>query len=104
VQAAGKAGKAPLILARLTTRLSVGSHGLTKRQGKVAKQAAGSRAIRFDAAAENATPVQRWEHLNVSDRLVGPAMINGSTLTCPVPPGWDLRIDAYGNAEMRRVN
>lgn len=104
VQAAGKAGKSPLILARLTTRLSVGSHGLTKRQGKVAKQAAGSRPIRFDAAAENATPVQRWEHLNVSDRLVGPAMINGSTLTCPVPPGWDLRIDAYGNAEMRRVN
>ncbi len=104
VQASGSAAQQQLVLIRLTTRLPVGSHGLNKRQGKVTAQALGSRTIRFDAASEKGAPVQRWESMNVGDRLVGPAMVNGDTLTCPVPPGWGLRVDDYGNAELRRVN
>jgi len=104
VKAAGKASEAPLVLVRLTTRLSVGSHGITKRKGKVATKSHGTRAIRFDASSEQAAPVLRWEHMNVADRLAGPAIVNGNTLTCPVPPGWNLRIDDYGNAELRRAS
>lgn len=104
VQTAGAAGQQPLVLIRLTTRLSVGSHALTKRQHKVKTQAPGSRAMWFDAANERLNPVQRWENMNVGDRLAGPAMINGDTLTCPVPPGWELQVDVYGNGELRRVN
>ncbi len=96
------AARQPLMLVRLTTRLSVGSHGLSKRLAKVQAQPAGSRVMRFNGASDKATPVQRWESMNVGDRLTGPAMVNGATLTCPVPPGWTLRVDDYGNAELRR--
>jgi N-methylhydantoinase A/oxoprolinase/acetone carboxylase beta subunit len=41
--------------------------------------------------------------MNVGDTLAGPAVINGATLTCPVPPGWTLRVDDYGNAELKRA-
>ena len=40
--------------------------------------------------------------MNVGDSLVGPAVINGNTLTCPVPPGWQLKVDDFGNAELSR--
>jgi len=41
--------------------------------------------------------------MNVGDKLAGPAVVNGATLTCPVPPGWELQVDAYGNAELRHL-
>ncbi|CAG4883888.1 Acetophenone carboxylase alpha subunit [Georgfuchsia toluolica] len=104
VKAAGAAAQKPLVLIRLTTTLSVGSHGLTKRKRKATAQAHGSRAMRFDAAHEKVNPVCRWENMNVGDTIAGPAMINGDTLTCPVPPNWALQVDAYGNAELRRAN
>jgi len=103
VKAAGSVSKQPLVLIRLTTCLSIGSHALIKRLHKVTAQAPTSRAMRFDAVNEKLHPVQRWEHMNVGDKLRGPAMINGATLTCPVPPGWELQVDAYGNAELRHV-
>ena len=103
VQTAGSVSKQQLVLIRLTTCLSVGSHALTKRQHKVKTEVPGSRALRFDAMNEKLHPVHRWENLNVGDKLLGPAMVNGATLTCPVPPGWGLQVDAYGNAELRHV-
>ena len=103
VQSAGPVSQQQLVLIRLTTRLSIGSHALTKRQYKVEAQAPGSRAMRFDAVNEEPHPVSRWENMNVGDKLAGPAMVNGATLTCPVPPGWELQVDAYGNAELRHV-
>jgi len=103
VKTAGSVSQQPLVLIRLTTTLSIGSHALTKRTHKAKAEAPTSRAQRFDAANEKLHPVHRWEHMNVGDKLTGPAMINGATLTCPVPPGWELQVDAYGNAELRHA-
>jgi hypothetical protein len=36
--------------------------------------------------------------------VIGPAMVNGATLTCPVPPKWTLTVDAYGNAALGRTS
>lgn len=103
LKAAGATAKKPLLLLRLTTRMSVGSHGLSRRQDKSVSQAAGSRSMRFDGSSEKATPVLRWESMNVGDVVAGPAVINGATLTCPIPAGWTLKVDDYGNAEMRHA-
>ncbi len=103
LKAAGPIGTKPLHLVRLTTRTSVGSHGLSRRHDKAIGQAAGSRLTRFDGSSENPTPVRRWESMNVGDVVTGPAVINGATLTCPIPAGWTLKVDDYGNAEMRHA-
>ena len=102
VTAAKQQGQAVLAL-RLASRFVVGSHGMTKRSTKVAAEAPVQRPMRFNGGAVSTSPVYRWEALNVGDTVPGPAVINGATLTCPVPPGWALRVDDYGNAELRRA-
>lgn len=102
VVAAAQTGQ-PVLGLRLSSRFVVGSHGLSKRTGRVPEEAPAQRALRFNGAAQTACPVYRWESLNVGDALLGPAVINGATLTCPVPPGWALRVDDYGNAELTRA-
>ena len=103
VIASGQNGQ-PLLGLRLLSRFVVGTHGLSKRTHKAAKESPAQRALRFNGAAQSASPVHRWEAMNVGDTLVGPAVINGATLTCPVPPGWTLRVDDYGNAELKRAS
>ena len=93
----------PMLSIRLTSRFVVGAHGMAKRTVKVEKEQAMQREMRFGGAAQTASPVHRWEALNVGDTLQGPALINGATLTCPIPPGWSLRVDDYGNAELKRA-
>ncbi len=102
VAAAGQAGQ-PLLGMRLSSRFKVGSHGMAPRTSRVASEAPTQREMRFNGAAQIDSPVHRWESLNVGDALVGPASVNGATLTCPIPPGWQLRVDDYGNAELTRV-
>ena len=102
VTAAGQSGQ-PLLGMRLLSRFIVGTHGLGKRTHKAATEPPTQRALRFNGAAQPASPVHRWEAMNVGDTLAGPAVINGATLTCPVPPGWTLRVDDYGNAELKRA-
>jgi len=46
--------------------------------------------------------VYRWESMNTGDVVQGSAVINGATMTCPVPPGWRLAVDQYGNAGLTR--
>lgn len=101
VERAGQGGR-PLLALRLSTRFAVGSHGVAKRSDRVAPQAPGQREARFAAGERAAVAVYRWESLNVGDAVVGPAVVNGSTLTCPVPPGWRLTVDDYGNARLQR--
>ena len=102
VTAAKQQGQAVLAL-RLASRFVVGSHGMAKRSTKAAAEAPLQRPMRFNGGAVSTSPVYRWEALNVGDTVPGPAVINGATLTCPVPPGWALRVDDYGNAELRRA-
>lgn len=94
----------PLLLGvRLSSRFVIGSHGMMKRADRVTPEAPTSREMRFNGAAETVSPVYRWESVNVGDIANGPAVINGNTLTCPIPPSWQLRIDDYGNAELTRA-
>lgn len=102
VAAAGQVGEDVLGL-RLSSRFVVGSHGMAKRTAQVDREAPTGREMRFNGAAQAASPVHRWEALNVGDTLSGPAAVNGATLTCPIPPGWQLRVDDYGNAELTRA-
>lgn len=87
---------------RLSTRYEVGSHGINKRADRVESRPVGEREARFGGNA-SAAPVLKWEGMNVGDGVKGPAVINGNTLTCPVPPGWQVTVDDYGNARLGRV-
>jgi N-methylhydantoinase A/oxoprolinase/acetone carboxylase beta subunit len=103
--AVDKAGQVdrPMLALRLSTRFVVGAYGLSKRTDRVAPQPPASRDARFIAGARQPLPVHCWEALNVGDAIQGPAVVNGSTLTCPVPPGWRLKVDDYGNARLQRA-
>lgn len=94
----------PMLALRLSTRFVVGAYGIAKRTDRAAPQKAQERDTRFVAGARQPVPVHRWEAMNVDDVLNGPAVINGSTLTCPVPPGWRLAVDDYGNARLQRAS
>ncbi len=102
IQSAGQDGRQVLAL-RLSTRFGVGSHGVNKRGNRVERAPATQRDARFTAASRQPIPVFRWEAMNVGDRVDGPAVVNGGTLTCPVPAGWRLIVDDYGNARLQRA-
>lgn len=91
----------PVLTLRLFTRYAVGSHGITAKKQKVTAEKPGQRNARFTATGSAPTPIWRWEGMNVGDVIEGPAVINGKTLTCPIPPNWRLVVDEYGNAVMK---
>jgi len=101
VAEAGHSGR-PALALRLSTRFVVGAHGVNKRSDRVAGQSPDTRDARFIASDRQTVPVHRWEALNVGDTVDGPAVVNGATLTCPVPAGWRLAVDEYGNARLQR--
>ncbi|HKY90539.1 MAG TPA: hydantoinase/oxoprolinase family protein [Nevskiaceae bacterium] len=90
----------PVLLVRLTARFEVGAKGLQKREDRRESVRPGSRALQFNNRGPETLPTYVWEQLNVGDAVAGPAMINGATLTCPVPPRWTLTVDGYGNAAL----
>jgi N-methylhydantoinase A/oxoprolinase/acetone carboxylase beta subunit len=104
-QAVGKIGiknNDPVLLVGLISRFIVGAQKLGKRAANGGKMATASRPMQFAGAETEPLSSVKWESMNVGDRLDGPAMINGATLTCAVPPGWLSIIDAYGNAQLSR--
>ncbi len=94
--------KSQLRAVKLSTRYIVGSHGVTKRTNRVATERPNTRETRFIAGKREEVRVYRWEALNVGDIIKGPAVVNGATMTCPLPAGWRLTVDDYGNARMQR--
>lgn len=102
VSTAGDSGR-PLLSLRLLTRHAVGSHGVAPRteRGEAAPEA--KREMRFTSAPAAQAPVYRWEAMKTGQVIDGPAVINGSTLTCPVPAGWRGTVDEYGNLALKRV-
>ena len=92
----------PMLGVRLSSRLSIGTYHMKRRSKSVAPETPVRRAIRFNGTGDAPAPIGHWESMNVGDSLVGPAVINGNTLTCPVPPGWQLKVDDFGNAELSR--
>ena len=103
IEAAGLSKtSAPVLLVRLSARFEVGANQLQKRHERRESVKAGTRSMQFNGRGAEALPAHVWEQLNVGDRIVGPAMINGATMTCPVPPKWSLTVDAYGNAALKK--
>jgi N-methylhydantoinase A/oxoprolinase/acetone carboxylase beta subunit len=94
----------PVLLLRITARYEVGVNRLQRREDStMAASAPGTRDMQFNGRGAEPLPVHVWEQLAVGAAISGPAMINGATLTCPVPPGWRLAVDAYGNAVMGKA-
>ena len=93
----------PLQLMRVTARFPVSVNHLQPRSGRRASVPPVERAMKFNGHPAAALPAHAWEHLNVGDEVRGPALVNGATLTCPVPPHWSLTVDDYGNAVLARA-
>ena len=93
----------PMLLLRLTTRLALDSHEIAPLTSGTTGQPSGKRVVHFDASGGKDTPVIQWESLTTGASLQGPAIINGATLTCPLPPGWSLSVDDYGNAKLSHL-
>lgn len=103
IEAAGLSKTAePLLLMRLTARFEVGANQLQKRRDRREHAEPTTRPMQFNGRGAEPLPAHVWEQLNVGDRIAGPAVINGATMTCPVPPGWSLTVDAYGNAALKK--
>ncbi len=101
VKAQGHEGRQALGL-RLSTRYVVGAHGAQARQAQAAAPKPEQREAQFVSGKREDVAVHRWESMNVGDRVQGPAVINGATMTCPVPAAWQLSVDEYGNASLTR--
>jgi len=101
VRSAGQHGASTLLI-RLSTNFSLGNHDVAQRTKRVAAAPEEVRPVRFDGRAAGPTPVLIWEALNPGDIVCGPAVINGATLTCPVPRGWNMAVDDYGNGRLTR--
>lgn len=93
----------PVLGLRLSTRYVVGAHGAMPREGRAQFQAPEQREVRFSSGQSETVAVYRWEGLRAGDVMQGPAVINGATMTCPVPTGWCLSVDEYGNAGLSRA-
>ena len=48
------------------------------------------------------TPIYSWEELRPGQTVSGGAIIESVRTTYPVPPGWTLRVDEYGNGHLTR--
>ncbi len=92
-----------IVLLRLSANLQLGKAALPahNKPGQVAAKA-GARDLQFDAKPPLSADTWVWEQLAAGAQLNGPAVINGDTMTCPIPPGWNCEVDAYGNAALRR--
>lgn len=102
VRDAGLGGQNVLGL-RLASRYPVGSHGTRRSTRRGLVSADETRVVRFGGNTPAPVAIRRWETMNTGDRLAGPAVVNGNTLTCPVLPGWAATVDDYGNLLMQRA-
>jgi len=89
-------------LARLSSRYEVSKKEMplaSDYKDRVIKT--NNRNILFsNEAASTCELAYEWESLKPGDKLDGPTVINGSTISCPVPPGWVVHVDEYFNANL----
>ena len=96
-------GRAVVQSVRLKTTYSVGEFKLP-RQEKTADAkatAAGSRPILVNSKSVPAR-IYRWQDLVAGSSVTGPAIVAAETLTCLVPPNWQMAQDEYGNGRLSR--
>lgn len=96
------AGKWAVLLVRLSVTYSLGERKLTQSGREPGAASDGTRSMLFHDPQAEVFPVRRWEDMGEGSQLDGPAVINGATLTCPLPPGWSVGVDSYGNAHLSR--
>ena len=70
--------------------------------GEPADAVVDEREVYFDESRDFvACPIYRRERLSPEARIVGPAILEGMDSTVVINPGWESRIDQYGNCIMR---
>lgn len=100
--ALGDHAAANIVVVQLKSDFAVESHGVAEKSTGGTPVSATPRPIAFHGAPEQ-TPTFSWEDMPVGQEVAGPAVINGSTLTCPVPKGWKVTVDRFGNGLMTRA-
>ena len=89
-------------LLRLNCRLSVGGYRPTEKpiDGTRLLEGLPQRAIRI-GGKEYQAAVVGWDGLEGGDRVAGPAIVAGGSLTCLVPDGLKLLLDGFGNGQIQ---
>lgn len=98
-----KVQKDLLQLVRLSSRYQIEEHSLVKQKQPIEKIPTGLRSVSFNGLGFQDIAIHQWEGLAPGDQVAGPTVINGATQTCPIPNGWTMKIDEYGNACIRQV-
>jgi N-methylhydantoinase A len=61
----------------------------------------GNRTMYWPRPADLA-PIYDWESLKAGSTFAGPACLESDTVSCMVIPGWQVRIDGFGNAVLTK--
>lgn len=91
-----------ILVVTLRTEYGLDSHELSKSDRKGGNTQTTEREIRFSDGHSGPVVAANWESMGVGDQITGPAIINGQTLTCALPPGWSTTVDDYGNAQLAK--
>lgn len=97
----GTSDPGDVVVVQLKSNFNIQSHGLREKAKDGSPASPTMRSIAFDGDLADA-PVYRWEEMQVGQAIEGPALINGDTLTCPVPQGWAVTVDHFGNGKLAR--
>lgn len=100
-EAVGVNADNPIIVVQVKSSFDVGSHEIEMREPSDTAAVPATRDVTFHGSIAP-TSSYAWEDLPVGQKIEGPAIINGKTLTCPVPPGWLLEVDQFGNGKITR--
>jgi len=90
-----------VVAVQIKSSFMLESHGPSPKLNGSESARADQRSIDFGRGHTD-TPVYRWEQLLADQTVQGPALINGDTMTCPVPEGWTVEIDRFGNGKLSR--
>lgn len=94
---------ANVLIVALRTEYSVGSHQLVESDRVGGQYQVTERTMQLSEGNVGSITVAKWEDMGVGDHINGPAIINGETLTCAVPPDWSSTVDKYGNAQLTKT-
>jgi N-methylhydantoinase A/oxoprolinase/acetone carboxylase beta subunit len=97
-------GRALVQSLRLRSVFSMGEFKLARRAKNGSEKASpsGSRQILLNGETKTVS-LYRWLDLAAGSSLSGPAVVAADTLTCLVPPNWQLAQDEFGNGRLSRT-
>jgi N-methylhydantoinase A/oxoprolinase/acetone carboxylase beta subunit len=100
---AGAHDRAMVQAVSVKTTYSVGEFKLPRQKkiGDSKAKAEGTRPI-LVGGASIAAEIFRWQDLRAGSSMMGPAIVAAETLTCLIPPNWQMARDEYGNGRLSR--